>query len=120
MYFPLAPIFFSSQLVAAVADGVPSIDIQATCRAAAAVTQGTSAQSDIDVCVASEQKAREQLVKDWAQYATADKSRCVQTGAKVYLPSYIEWLTCLEMEIAVRKMKLEEKTPPANPVQRQR
>ena len=70
--------------------------------------------------MASEQKAREQLVKDWAQYAAADKSRCVQSGSKVYLPSYIEWLTCLEMEIAVRKMKLEEKTPPATPTQRQR
>jgi hypothetical protein len=117
MYLPFAPVLVF-QLVVAVADGVPAIDIKATCRAAAAVTQGTSTQTDIDVCVSSEQKARDQLVKDWAQYAAADKSRCVQSGAKVYLPSYIEWLTCLEMEIAVRKMKLEEKTPPASPTPR--
>jgi hypothetical protein len=30
---------------------------------------------------------------------------------KVYLPSYVEWLTCLEMERDVRKMRLGE--PPA-------
>src|SRR5215467_1438817 len=101
MYLPLVPVFLTSHLVIAAVDGVPTIDIQGTCRAAAAVTQGTSTQTDIDICVNSEQKAREQLVKDWAQYAAADKSRCVQAGPKVYLPSYIEWLTCLEMQTAV-------------------
>jgi hypothetical protein len=107
MYLPLAPVFLGSQLVIAIAAGVPTIDIQGTCKAAAEVTQGASTQADIDICVSSEQKAREQLVKDWAQYAATDKARCVQAGPKVYLPSYIEWLTCLEMETAVKKMRLE-------------
>jgi hypothetical protein len=120
MYLPFVPVFLTSQLIIAVVDGVPTIDIQGTCRAAAAVTQGTSTQTDIDICVSSEQKARDQLVKDWAQYAAADKSRCVQAGPKVYLPSYIEWLTCLEMETAVKKMRLEQKTPPATPTPTQR
>jgi hypothetical protein len=120
MYLPLASIFLGSQLVIAVADGVPTIDIQATCKAAAAVTQGTSTQTDIDICVSSEQRARDQLVKDWSQYAADDKTRCVQAGPKVYLPSYIEWLTCLEMETAVKKMRLEQKTSPTASPQRQR
>jgi hypothetical protein len=117
MYLPFASVFLSSQLIIAVADGVPTINIQGTCKAAAAVTAGTSPQTDIDICMSSEQKAREQLVKDWAQYAAPDKARCVQSGPKVYLPSYIEWLTCLEMETAVKKMRLEEKTPPTTPTQ---
>ena len=61
--------------------------------------------------MSSEQKAREHLIKDWSQYAAADKARCVQAGPSVYLPSYIEWLTCLEMETAVKKMRQEQRTP---------
>jgi hypothetical protein len=113
MSFPFfTPIFLGSQLVTAVANGVPTIDVQKTCRAAASVTSSTTTQRDIDICVSSEQKAREQMVKDWSQYATGDKARCVQAGPKVYLPSYVEWLTCLEMETAVKKMRQEEKTEP--------
>ena len=112
MFLPFAPLVLGSQLVIAVADGVPTIDIQKTCKAAAVVTAGPSAQTDINICVSSEQKARDQLVKDWAQYAAADKTRCVQSGPRVYLPSYIEWLTCLEMETAVKKMLQEQKSQP--------
>jgi hypothetical protein len=43
----------------------------------------------------------------------------VQAGPKVYLPSYVEWLTCLEMETAVKKMREEQQTP-ASSTQRQR
>ena len=112
MFLPFAPLVLGSQLVIAVADGVPTIDIQKTCKAAAVVTAGPSAQTDINICVSSEQKARDQLVKDWAQYAAADKTRCVQAGPRVYLPSYIVWLTCLEMETAVKKMRQEQKSQP--------
>ncbi len=111
MPFPFAPLFLGSQLVTAVANGVPAIDIQKTCRAAASVVSNTLTQRDVNICISSEQKAREQMVKDWSQYAAGDKARCVQAGPKVYLPSYVEWLTCLEMETAVKKMRDEQKTP---------
>jgi hypothetical protein len=118
---PIVPILLGSQLVTAVADGVPTVDIQKTCRAAASVTSNTTTQRDVEICVASEQKAREQMVKDWTQYAAGDKARCVQAGPKVYLPSYVEWLTCLEMETAVKKMRQEQQQEQrASPAQRQR
>jgi hypothetical protein len=119
MSFPFVPIFLGSQLLTAVADGVPTIDVQKTCRAAANVTSNVTSQRDVEICASSEQKAREQMVKDWSQYAASDKVRCVQAGPKVYLPSYIEWLTCLEMETAVKKMREEQQTP-ASSTQRQR
>lgn len=119
MTIPFAPLLLGSQLITAVADGVPTADIQKTCRAAASVTSGTSIQRDIDICVSSEQKAREQMVKDWSQYAAADKARCVQAGARIYLPSYVEWLTCLEMEITVKKIREEQKAAESS-TQRQR
>ena len=112
MPFPLAPIFLGSQLVIAVTGSVPTVNIQNTCKAAASVTSGTSVQQDINICVSSEEKARETMVKDWSNYPAVDRSRCMQAGVRVYLPSYVEWLTCLEMEAAVRKMRAEDKTNP--------
>ena len=106
MSIPLAPIFLGSQLVVAVVDGLPTVSIQNTCKAAANVTSGTSIQQDIDLCMSSEQKARETMVKEWSKYSAADKARCVQ--AQVYLPSYVEWLTCVEMEAIVRTIRAED------------
>ena len=88
---------------------VPAIDIQKTCQAAAGamvkLMGGTTTEQDINACLDSEQKARDQIVKDRATYASADKVQCMRTD--VYLPSYVEWLTCLEMERDVRKMQQE-------------
>ena len=67
---------------------------------------GTTTEQDVNACLDSEQKARDQIVKDRATYASADKKQCMRTD--VYLPSYVEWLTCLEMERDVRKMQRED------------
>jgi hypothetical protein len=89
---------------------VPTIDIQKTCQAAAGamvtLMGGTTTEQDVNACLDSEQKARDQIVKDRATYASADKAQCMRTG--VYLPSYVEWLTCLEMERDVRKMERKD------------
>jgi putative transposon-encoded protein len=86
---------------------VPSIDIQKTCQAAAgamvSLMGGTTTEQDVNACLDSEQKARDQIVKDRATYSAADKKQCMRTDN--YLPSYVEWLTCLEMERDVRKME---------------
>jgi len=95
------------------AAAIPIVDIRKTCRAAAAVTvtptSRTAGQSDVDVCLDSEQRAREQIAKDLATFSSADRTRCIQKN--VYLPSYIEWLTCLEMERDVRKMNIGRPDP---------
>jgi hypothetical protein len=100
--------------VAAPSD-VPTVDINGTCKIAAhAMVQlmgGSTAGNDTEICLSSEQRARDQLVKDWSTYSATDRSRCVRTG--VYLPSYVEWLTCLEMERDVRKMKIDQPDPRA-------
>jgi hypothetical protein len=67
---------------------------------------GTTTEQDINACLDSEQKARDQIIKDRATYSSAYKAQCMRTD--VYLPSYVEWLTCLEMERDVRKMKGED------------
>jgi hypothetical protein len=86
---------------------VPTINIQETCRAAAGVMVnlmgGTSSQNDVDICLESENKARQQMIKDWSTFQPSDREGCIQT--RVYLPSYIEWLTCFEMNKVVREAR---------------
>ena len=105
MSFPFLPILLGSHLLTVAAADVPSIDIRKTCQAAAGAMNelmtGSTAQHPVNLCLSSEQTAREQLTKQWATFSSAEKAQCVQPS--VYLPSYIEWLTCLEMEQEVRK-----------------
>jgi hypothetical protein len=92
---------------------IPQIDIEETCHAAAramvSLMGGSTTEQDRQACLDSEQKAREQIIKDQATYSSADERQCIRTS--VYLPSYVEWLTCLEMERDVRKIRQGE--PPA-------
>jgi hypothetical protein len=104
MYLPFAPILVGSQLLVAAPAGVPTVDIRKTCEAGAGAMielSGSTVQHDVDLCLSSEQAARDQIMKDWATFLPAEKTQCMQPS--VYLPSYIEWLTCLEMEMSVRK-----------------
>ncbi|HEY2183407.1 MAG TPA: hypothetical protein VGH39_00315 [Xanthobacteraceae bacterium] len=87
---------------------VPTLNIQETCRAAAGVMTnlaigGTGGANEVEICLDSENKAREQLIKDWSSFQPADREGCIQT--RVYLPSYIEWLTCFEMNKIVREAR---------------
>ncbi len=102
---------------------VPVVDIDETCRiAASAMVQlmgGSTSGNDKQACLNSEQRARETIIKDWGSFSANDRGLCVQTG--VYLPSYVEWLTCLEMNRDVRKMApehLDAYAPVALPVVR--
>ena len=39
---------------------------------------GSSMERDIEVCLSSEQTARQQLVKDWDTYSAQDRGRCIR------------------------------------------
>jgi hypothetical protein len=52
-----------------------------------------------------EQDARNQIVKDWANYPAIAKERCVQP--KEYLPGYVEWQACLDLTRDVLKLRRE-------------
>jgi hypothetical protein len=86
---------------------LPTINIQETCRAASRVMislmGGSSGQNDFEICLDGENKARQQILKDWSTFQPADRAGCIQ--ANVYLPSYVEWLTCFEMNKVVREAR---------------
>ena len=98
------------------AQSVPTVDIAATCRAASAVTVsllGSTGVNDFQVCMDGENKARETIIKDWSSYAASDRVGCIQPN--VYLPTYVEWLTCIEMNKAVREARKSSGTPTVSP-----
>jgi hypothetical protein len=85
---------------------VPTVNIAETCRVAAQVTvnlSGGTSQNDLDICLKGENDAREQMIKNWSTFEPSDRAGCMQPNA--YLPSYIEWLTCFEMNKQVREMR---------------
>jgi hypothetical protein len=89
---------------------VPTVNIARTCEIAATTLIGlNTAERDRELCLSAEQSALDQLKKDWPTYSFQDRSQCVQP--KVYLPSYVEWLTCLEMVRDVRKMNVQRIDP---------
>jgi len=83
---------------------IPTIDIRATCTKAAAVTVSlTSGANDLEICMNSEDSARQQMIKNWSTFTASDRQGCIQPA--VYLPSYVEWLTCFEMNKVVREAR---------------
>jgi hypothetical protein len=64
------------------AQQVPTVNIAATCRAASIVTVsllGSTGANDFQVCMDGENRAREQIIKDWSAYA-------LPTGWAAYSP----------------------------------
>ena len=101
-------------VASAASNGVPTVDIAITCRTsekALIAIFGASYQQTFESCMTSEKAAREQIVKDWQKFPAGGRQRCVITTG--YMPSYIEWLTCLEMEQQVLDLRKGAATTPA-------
>jgi hypothetical protein len=101
-------------VASAASSGVPTVDIAITCRTsekALIAIFGGETQQTFDSCMTSEKDARAQIVKNWSSYAAGARQRCVNTTG--YMPSYVEWLTCLEMEQQVNELRKRAETSPA-------
>jgi len=102
-------------LASAASGGIPTVDIATTCRESEkALTSifGPETQQTFGSCMKSEADARAEIVKSWRNYPAAGRQRCVNTTG--YMPSYVEWLTCLEMEQQVNQLrKAPQETNPA-------
>jgi hypothetical protein len=86
----------------AAAQGVPTIDITPSCKAAAKGSAGL--QQDYESCRNSEQAAREALVKQWSSFLAADRGSCYRLTTTGTPGTYTELLTCLEMKRDARKL----------------
>jgi hypothetical protein len=93
-------------VLAAGPGGLPAIDVRKSCEASEKSLVeifGRENRITVDSCLKQEQGARQTIIDNWATYLAADKQRCLDP--KVYLPSYVEWLTCLEMYRDVRQLR---------------
>ena len=97
MPFPVYATMLSSQLIVMVADRVPQFDVGPTCR-----------ESTVADCLTMENIARDKLVKDWPTFTAHDRAMCNMEEKISGPPSYVGWLTCLEINANARK-------PEANP-----
>lgn len=78
---------------------LPKIDFHRICREIDAATRSSyrnsPARDTINSCIAAETDARDQIVKEWSNFPALARSRCIQPNA--YMPTYVRWLTCLEL-----------------------
>jgi hypothetical protein len=82
----------------AAAQEVPTLDVNPLCRA-----QAKASQDLADACLADEKKARDELVRRWAEFAAASKTRCTGMATSVAgAQSYVELLTCLQIAVDVK------------------
>ena len=98
----LAALLLASASIAA-AQGVPTIDIAPSCRAAAKVSTA-GMQQDYESCLSSENAARDILVKQWNSFLAADRGSCYRLTTTGTPGTYTELLTCLEMKRDARKL----------------
>jgi hypothetical protein len=88
---------------AAEADSVPSWDLTASCRAAASAGYSETPNERVKSCLASEQRTREEITKNWSNFPAADRIGCVKS--LTFSPTYTELVTCLEMRRDVKKLR---------------
>jgi hypothetical protein len=101
-------------IASAASSGVPTADIATTCRTsekALIAIFGAETQQNFQSCMNSENEARAQMVKNWRNFPAGARQRCINTTG--YMPSYVEWLTCLEMEQQVNETRKKAANNPA-------
>jgi hypothetical protein len=97
----LPALLVGSQLIL-VADTVPQLDVEPSCKAAAAsaVMPGRDSKS----CMQDENNARAKLEREWGEFSASERAHCLQLSHTGGSPSYVELLTCLEMAQAARQL----------------
>ncbi len=107
---PFAALALGSSLITVAADSVPTLKVEPSCKAAGAV--GLMMGRTTESCMNDEKAAREDLVKDWSSFSSADKTHCLSMVSTGGGASYVELLSCLEMSRDAKKIaqgrKLED------------
>jgi hypothetical protein len=99
MFFQPSQVALGFQVLVAATASVPTVNIEKTCRESErAIVNifGSGTAVTFENCMSQEKAAREQIVKDWQTFSIASRQHCINVTG--YMPSYVEWLTCLEME----------------------
>ena len=97
MPISVSMIALGSQLVVAVANGVPVFDVTRTCKLDLAATAGLSNTQSVKACIRDEKRAKQQLGSRWSKYPASSKAQCIPQESIGGTPSYVSLQTCLQM-----------------------
>jgi hypothetical protein len=89
--FPVYAAMLSSQLIVVIADRLPELDVRPSCR-----------ESTVQDCLGMEKIAREKLAEAWPHFTAQDRATCVMEEKMAGPPSYVGWLTCLQINANAR------------------
>jgi hypothetical protein len=95
-------LMVGSHLIITVVDRVPDLNFEPLCREAA--TEDLGIKGDVATCRQDESEARDQLAKQWSEFDAADRARCVRLSTTDRTASYVEVLTCLELNRDAKSM----------------
>ena len=90
------------QLVS-IADGVPNLDVTASCKGAARAVVKSESEKREKACYETEAAAKEKLSQNWPGFPANDRNFCL-TAVRGYAPTYTELAICLEMARDVRQI----------------
>jgi hypothetical protein len=90
----LAGVLLASLPAAASLDRIPNLDVEKSCRAAQDYGT-TDPKETFRNCMLDEKEARQQLSQKWSKFKAKSRRSCIPSHP---IPSYVEMLTCLEMD----------------------
>ena len=96
MLIHLPIIILTSLHPTLIADAVPKFDIARQCQSAGGSTEEQKR------CADDETQARDTVQTEWTQFTPSAKKQCYEEPNIDSTPSYVELLTCLEMERDVK------------------
>jgi hypothetical protein len=83
-------------LLAALGSSIPQANIKEICKSATVDSLPEDRANASKGCIGDETSAKDQLKKEWGRFNAADRSNCAETPGMKF--SYVELLTCLEMQ----------------------
>ncbi|OCK54468.1 hypothetical protein [Bradyrhizobium sp. LMTR 3] len=88
-----------SPLAVPVADRVPVINVEQTCKETAATDKAMNLDlsQSVESCLRDENTAREQVTAIWSNYSASIRNRCAQEATIAGMGSYVDLLTCMQM-----------------------
>jgi hypothetical protein len=98
----LLPMLALSAHVVLVADKVPQLSFEQSCRAA--VEAAATPNRDENACLADERQAKAKLEQEWTKFTAAQRQHCTRLSTTGGPPSYVELLTCVEMSQAAEQL----------------
>jgi hypothetical protein len=99
MKLALLPLLVGFPFATPVADTVPKLGIEASCKAAMSADSALGADNTqtYSSCMNDENSAQQELIKVWGSYSAPLQARCQAEASAGGLPSYVDLLVCLQI-----------------------